>query len=283
MVKVGTLAVFALMLWSAHVWAQPVIPGEELEAAACRIEYDFDADGAVDVVHTQAFDAAGRMIERREDQGDFGPFDTITRFEYDEAGRLSRELADLDSNGTPDRVTSYEYDGHSGFVRQDVRLQPDDSLMQRFVRSYDAAERVVEERHEMGSPPYFATRSIFEYDEQGRCVSRLFGDLSSPDFESFTPSERISFAYDDAGRMISQYWDEGADGSMSAVTHLEYSEDGRLERVIRDTDMDGTVEESAQYEYGLAPDVVTVSTDLLGDGVINARARYVLECGDASQ
>ncbi len=197
-----------------------------------RLGYRYEGPWVVVVTHRGAGSDRKHAVEK-----------IVRRFQYGPRGQL---LAEVDSDGakTEYRITS-DSGGHAVTV-----VYPGNTSQSDFMR-YDQALRPIEARYAEG------TRASWHYPVAGGVVmdftesdGRKIRLTESPDQRSRTleidQHRKLTAAYDAAGRLISiadtgrallrQEW--SPDGRLlvasneSSATHLEYSPDGLVSRVL---------------------------------------------------
>ena len=190
------------------------------------------------------YDAAGKLVSRVDESGG------EVRYEYDDSYRLSRTVDE------EDQATVYGYDANRNVT--EVR-RPDET---RLRYEYDEANRLSASFDAMGHGTKYArdadgrvieTRDamersvLFEYDGNGRKTA-VIRSLAGEDLAT-------TFAYDEAGRMVSLVDAEGHE------TTFEYDALGRL---TKETD---AMSHTTDYAYD---EVGNLSTVTNGAGQTNA-------------
>jgi hypothetical protein len=252
--------------------------------AAARVvrELTTDGDGPVarDVRYT--YDGAGRLLTRTRDDGGDGVIDLGVAFAYLPSGLLEREELDFDGDGAPDGVRRYGYNGLGKLRFVEFDADNSGAFNQRVEYTYDELDRLVrEETFNFGAVAPEAIVS-FTYDPSGRLTvkdEKLGQALSRRDGPSLWTLFRTGFSYDDAGRLLEEAIDFGADGSVDQLRTYAYDASGRLLEVASlDKGADGQPDEVVRHRYDSAGQLVGSEYDLDGDGDIDERVTYDYAC-----
>ncbi len=175
--------------------------------------------------------------------------DFVTDYTYDAAGLLLRKALDVAGNGSVNKVASYTYD--------------------------DQGRQVAEEIDWLGGFPDgtvdMVTRT--EYDAGGR-KTRTVREGTKPGMAQIT-----SYRYDDAGQLVREETDEGADGSVEGRVRHEYDADGRAlakieERLGGSSGGGAPMMRRWSYVYGDKGRRVREELDADGDGAVDFVERH---------
>ncbi len=253
-----------------------------------RTLFDRDGDGMADSVETKTYDSNNDQTSFASDNDADGQAEFRTTATYDDAGNLIRSSFDNDGDGEISAfVSTYTYDG-SG------------NLLQVF------------ENNEDETPELVAT---YTYDNSGNRTSDRFGNsLLTRTFDAFgnQTSERTdyegdgifdfektaNFVYDAEGRLVSETFDLGDDGTVEQTIRYSpyqidtgigtefndgffgnlvyrgnidvvYDEQGQLSAEYIDSNEDGVVNQSVLYDYSETGRSVSRSIDFDDDGRAN--------------
>ncbi|MBL8843667.1 MAG: hypothetical protein JNL90_19250 [Planctomycetes bacterium] len=235
------------------------------------IRWDFDADGSYDTASHWLVDDDGRLLATEYDDDGDGGVDSSNLFTFDLHGRLERSEYDSDGDFIADRVVSYRYDAVGNLVGLDTDRTGDGSIDESEERQYDAGGRlvlVVRDEDGDGTPEsttaskHDANGFVIETseDEDGdgtpdfvrRFENDAFGNpwVEAIDFDGDGDDDSVRrLAWDGAGNLVLERYDYNVDNDDDLIVTREYDELHRVRRYAQDNGADGSIEDTASFQY----------------------------------
>ena len=223
------------------------------------IDYAYDADDRL----IRVSDCTGAVLEYRYDGNNRrifekrrinGTAEQIFRYTYDAGGRMTalNRTADREGCGRSSVSVKYEYDRNGNNTRTTLPTGA------QILREYDAADRLVSERH-LDSACGIDNTTRFAYDKAGNLISIT---------DNLGRSTRIE--YDLMNREIKRTERDGS------VTRQFYDPDGQPVKVIRPNEYARAGEDGkgVQYTYDAQGRVLTV---IAADGSVRETNAYDAE------
>ncbi len=260
------LATFPLLALSLSACGAP--DGMDFAAPVCAVEQALDV---------RVRDAAGRLIERRRAADDGAP--DVRRWTYDAEGRPTHFEADglrAVRAWEGDRLVALEVDEDGDRWRLDLTWDADGRLVALDGEgpiSFALVEQTIGQFYDSYlwafGPPLLPDVDLAP--DLG-LFERVYGD------EGRRPTAlSVTYAYDEAGRLIEVRWDEGADGRLESIrrAHAE----GDVWVVELDLGADGVVDRRHRETYDAAGALRTQQVDEDADGQAE-RSRLLTETAD---
>jgi len=275
-------------------------------------EEDRNGDGTVDRTFSARHDENGNFVWLTQDRSFraiFGHPPRIFRLCYDDSGRPVSVERDDGADGTVDVTSTLQYDVYGNLTRwSDVYSTIlDDGMHPTYVTTYqyDADGTLTQEQssaehfHWIATSQYDANGNLtrLEYDEDGDGVPELVH--SSPHFYHYSPEGRLLrhdfdedgdgtvdrsevYTYDTDGNLISRetrngfdYDGDGTPDARKSIEFYEYDPQGKLTRVLVDSNGDGRPDSIAQYDAN--GNVTRGERDPDGDGILNEIHSYTYD------
>jgi YD repeat-containing protein len=194
----------------------------------------------------------------------------------------------------PDGRSVYSYEGD--LLVAERRFDLTGAAVGATTYSYDAAGQLLRERSdEPGAPAYLLS---YSWDDAGNLTELRVdedGDGTTDSLTRYTwdasghlltedapataawPASRVSYAYDDAGRVRTRGWDDGADGLIDEI--VTYTYDGSSERVVTEIARaaDGHLIGRTDIAWDAAGHAVREATDEDGDGAVDLVLMYTYD------
>ncbi len=232
---------------------------ESESGAVHTIDYTYDADDRL----IRVSDCTGAALEYRYDGNNrrvyekrriSGTADQVFRYTYDAGGRMTalNRTADREGCGKDSVSVKYEYDKNGNNIKT---LLPTGA---QILREYDAADRLVSERH-VDKACGIDNTTQFAYDKAGNLISITDNQGRSTQIE-----------YDLMNREIRRTERDGS------VTRQFYNIDGQLVKIIRPNEYARAGEngKGLQYTYDAQGNVLTA---VRADGTIQESNTYDAE------
>lgn len=221
---------------------------------------DNNADGLFDFTSSATYNSAGNPIRTSFDNdGDGDGPASVSTFVYDETGELLlQEFRDSDRDGTPDLIATYTYDAQGN--RTSERFG--NSLL---TRTFDDFGNQTSERRDGDGDGIFEFESTanFVYDAEGRLVSETFDQGNDG-----TAEQTIRYYPYKIDTEIGTDFNGGFFGNLIFRGSIDvvYDEQNRLSAEYIDGNEDGVINRFVLYDYSETGRSVSRFNDFDDDG-----------------
>ena len=224
-----------------HMLAQLDSPGYPV---ARRYTQDQDMDGTIDYLSQSEYDQQGRYVREYADTDGDGLNDWDVALTYDATGKQVRRSRDNDADGNPDSVTITQYNDFGQITRREVTAGGVTTQLE--VWNYDADGRLIRRERDV---PNAHTIEHWIVDEDGiRSIQEYDRDADG------NVDLRNVLTYGELKR--SDQWivrdiDNGLDGTFDGRHTRSFDEFGRVLTSHLDSDLDGTLDQVFEWDYGV--------------------------------
>ena len=223
----------------------------------------YSEEGTPDSQHTYQYNSSGKLelVTSKYKDGTIG----YKRISYDEANRAETVLIQDENNIT--ETKEYRRYDMEDRVLEEIIYEPEDSLKQKTITSYDDHGRIISKNILYDDGYQGSNQYEYEFDEQGRVISLkienerqeeihyeeyLFDDANNM-IEYYTeakPTGQIfirKLAYDEKARLIKEQILNGAELLQQETTYIYNDEGILLEKEVGTAS--GFIVEQYNYEY----------------------------------
>jgi hypothetical protein len=180
------------------------------------------------------------------DEGADGIVDAYDHFDYDEAGRLRYVSRYAARASTPSSIAEHVYDSYGRLWGIAIDLDVDGAADRYIYRNYFSDGRLSSEAVDEGADGSYDRFAFYSYSNDG---SVRHGAIDEDGDWRLDYYEVVVYEWTPEGLLKRETLDKRDDGILDSTVEYYYDDAGRLVDAFRDDGVDGTVDLATHYDY----------------------------------
>ena len=233
---------------------------------------DSDANGTIDDIEIETYDAQGNIISITEDTDNDGNIDRSRTYTYNDNGQ---QLSRLDGNHDGSSLTSanyYTYDINGNQTIYQGDNNGDGNINSRSAYVYDAYGNRLSYTNDNDADGVIDSINTDTYDENSNNI------YSSNDGDNDGAIDNSGeYTYDNQGNQLTSKGYSGDKGTLTSESIYTYDTMGNRLTSQNDWDADGNFDNNSFSTYDSNNNILTRESDYNGDNVIDFYSTYTYD------